>query len=431
MAGGPVKCRQRRRCTVAATWTKAADDKRRKLSPGSQATQIYGDDGSIAWIASALSETGWTVQPLEQDLYNGISGLALLAGAYLHETSAGRATPVDGLEEVHRATLHTLHLAEAERERVLADGAKLRPPAIGGYIGLGSQIWTYLMLARWGLDGGDGLRRACYLAEKIPAAAETDRPNDLLSGTAGGIVPLLMLAERTGDARYRHIASTLGDQLSSRATREHGLAHWSHGNWPNGIGGFAHGATGIGWALTHLARATKNSQYEQLSREALAFEETLWDEGEQNWLDLRMLEGAKSAAAWCHGAVGIGLANLSLDPTLGQAATRQTLRRAAAATWRLGVGWNHCACHGDFGSWELLNLAVAAGEAPEELSASSLLDTMLTGIEQQGPSCGICGNAFAPGLLPGIGGIVYQLLRAHPETDLPSVLTPNGAFSRL
>ena len=147
---------------------------------------IYGDDGSIAWIAPALSETGWTVQPLEQDLYNGISGLALLAGAYLHETSAGRATPVDGLEEVHRATLHTLHLAEAERERVLANGVKLRPPAIGGYIGLGSQIWTYLMLARWGLDGGDGLRRACHLAEKIHAAAETDRPNDLLSGTAGG-----------------------------------------------------------------------------------------------------------------------------------------------------------------------------------------------------------------------------------------------------
>jgi hypothetical protein len=33
-------------------------------------------------------------------------------------------------------------------------------------------------------------------------------------------------------------------------------------------------------------------------------------------------------------------------------------------------------------------------------------------------------NAFTPGLLPGVGGIAYQLLRAHPEHDLPSILTP-------
>jgi lantibiotic modifying enzyme len=33
-------------------------------------------------------------------------------------------------------------------------------------------------------------------------------------------------------------------------------------------------------------------------------------------------------------------------------------------------------------------------------------------------------NAFAPGLLPGVGGVAYQLLRAHPEHDLPSILIP-------
>ena len=35
------------------------------------------------------------------------------------------------------------------------------------------------------------------------------------------------------------------------------------------------------------------------------------------------------------------------------------------------------------------------------------------------------GNALAPGLLPGLGGgVAYQLLPAHPEHDLPSILTP-------
>src|SRR5262249_21950410 len=51
---------------------------------------IHADDGSVAWIAPVLTATGWSVQPLQQDLYNGISGITLLLGAYLHETAAGR-----------------------------------------------------------------------------------------------------------------------------------------------------------------------------------------------------------------------------------------------------------------------------------------------------------------------------------------------------
>jgi len=178
--------------------------------------------------------------------------------------------------------------------------------------------------------------------------------------------------------------------------------------------------------LTRLARATGSARYEQLAQAAFAFEDALFDEQEQNWLDLRMLEGSKTAAAWCHGEVGIGLAHLNLDPKLTHTSTRQLVRRAAAATWRLGMGWNHCACHGDLGAGELLDHAIAIGEAPKELSASYLLDLILTSVEQDGPSCGMGRNAFTPGLLPGVGGIAYQLLRADPEHDLPSILTPGG-----
>lgn len=387
---------------------------------------IHADDGSVAWIAPVLTTTGWLVQPLQQDFYNGISGLAFLLGAYLHETAAGRADAVDELDKLFAAALHTLHLDEAKRERLRDEGLKIRPLPPGAYLGLGSQIWTYIALAHWELDGGDGLQRACKLADQIPAAAEVDDIYDLLSGSAGAIVPLLMLARKTGDETYVRIASQLGDLLHERAKHRNGHAYWTHTLAPEGMGGFAHGVTGIGWALTRLARTTGSARHEQLAREAFAFEDALFDEQEQNWLDLRMLEGSKTAAAWCHGAVGIGLAHLNLDPTLTHTSTRKLIRRAAAATWRLGMGWNHCACHGDLGAWELLDHAIAAGEGPEELNASYLLDLILTSLEQDGPSCGMGRNAFAPGLLPGLGGVAYQLLRAHPEHDLPSILITGG-----
>lgn len=387
---------------------------------------IHAGDGSVAWIAPVLTSTGWSVQPLQLDLYNGISGLTLLLGAYLHETAAGRADAIDGLDRLFAAALHTLHLGEVKQERLVDEGVKVRPLLPGGYLGLGSQIWTYVVLADWKLDGGDGLQRARKLADQVPAAATGNDLYDLLSGTAGAIAPLLMLAGKTGDDSYVRIASELGDLLHERAKRRNGQAHWPQADSPEGMGGFAHGVTGIGWALTLVARATGSTRHEQLAQEAFAFEDALFDEQEQNWGDLRKLEGIKTAAAWCHGAVGIGLARLSLDATLTHASTRTFVRRAATATWRLGMGWNHCACHGDLGAWELLAHAIAAGEAPKELSTSYLLDIILTSLEQHGPSCGMGRNAFAPGLLPGVGGVAYQLLRAHPEHDLPSILIPGG-----
>lgn len=385
---------------------------------------IYAGDGSVAWIAPVLTATGWSVQPLQQDLYNGISGLTLLLGAYLHETAAGRVDAIDEVETLFAAALHTLHLAEAKRERLVDEGLKLRPLLPGAYLGLGSQIWTYLVVAHWKLDGGDGLQRARRLADQILAAAAGNDVYDLIAGGAGAIAPLLMLAHKTEDDSYIRIASQLGDLLHERAKRQNGEAYWSQIDSPDGMGGFAHGVTGIGWALTRLARATASARHEQLAQEAFAFEDALFDEQEQNWRDLRMLEGAKTAAAWCHGAVGIGLAHLNLDSTLTHASTRKIVHRAAAATWRLGLGWNHCACHGDLGAWELLDQAIAAGEAPKELSSANLLDVILTSLEQHGPTCGMGRNVFTPALLPGLGGVAYQLLRAHPEHDLPSILIP-------
>lgn len=388
------------------------------------ATAIRGDDGSVAWIAPVFDPvTGWSVQPLTQDLYAGTSGVALLIAAYLREAKAGRADAVEGLDELLTATLFSLELLAAKAERQRHDTLKVRPLPLGGYSGLGSLIWMWLTLADWGMDRGGGLAHARTLAEAIPEAMEASDMVDVLSGAAGAIPPLLMLARRSGDARYLQMARKLGDGLCAKAFRDGDKACWKQEQWPDGIGGFAHGVTGIAWALTQLARATGEQGYRDMAAAALAFEEALYDDSERNWLDLRMLPGARTAAAWCHGAVGIGLAHLDLDPSLQDAPTRTQLRRAAEATWRQGLGWNHSACHGDASAWELLDAAITVGEAPDGLTHEVLLAHWLTSIEAHGPICGMVRDTFSPGLMPGVGGIAYQLLRAHPESTLPSILT--------
>jgi lantibiotic modifying enzyme len=71
-----------------------------------------------------------------------------------------------------------------------------------------------------------------------------------------------------------------------------------------------------------------------------------------------------------------------------------------------------------------MELALQHAEAPAGLTRDTLLGLVLGSIEEHGACSGFVRDTVAPGLLPGIGGIAYQLLRMHPETDLPSILVP-------
>ena len=406
------------------------DLRRRRLAAGIMQQfvemAIAGRDGTVTWIATTQTEFGWSVQPLGPDLYGGLSGVAVLVAAYLRETEAGRADAVEGLERLLARLQTSLARFEAKQMEDCLRGSAARPPAPGGYIGLGSQIWRLLLLRDWGLGQADALEQAMALARCVPAAAATDEAHDLLSGTAGAIRPLLELARRMGDAGVLAITRDLGDRLVDRAVWQDGRAFWRGPHWPEGLGGFAHGVSGIGWALTQLARVCGDVRHQAAADAAFAFEDAHWDEAESGWTDLRKIPGQKTVCSWCNGATGIGLARLDLDPRLEQAGTRLAVRRAVAATWKRGFGRNHCACHGDLGSWELMDRAIAPGEAPPGVSREGLLASLLTSLEDNGPVCGPT-DAFLPSLLQGHGSLVYQLLRAHPACDLPSMLTPSLA----
>ncbi|GLQ94020.1 type 2 lanthipeptide synthetase LanM family protein [Dyella acidisoli] len=384
---------------------------------------IRGDDGSVAWIAPVLNPTGWSVQLLGVDLYGGLSGVALLAAAYVRETRAGRADPVAGIEELSGAIQHTLRLSEEQLANTSHGDIKVRPPTPGAYLGLGAQIWTLLMLAQWSNHSSDELQRATVLAEGMLEAATADDMNDILSGRAGAIPPLLALAEYTHNPRFLEIAIQIGDQLRELARHDGDRACWVQPQmWPEGLGGYSHGVTGVGWALSKLARATGESRFEALAQAAFRFEDATFDEEEQSWIDLRNLGGPKIAAVWCHGSMGIGLAHLDLDPKFNHPRTELLLRRAAATTIRMGLGWNHCLCHGDLGAWELLDQLMARGVELAGMTRESLMARILSSLEEHGPSCGLTKEVFVPGLMAGVGGIAYQLLRMHPESRLPSIL---------
>ncbi|MEV5748151.1 type 2 lanthipeptide synthetase LanM family protein [Actinoallomurus sp. NPDC052308] len=385
---------------------------------------LRAEDGTVTWIAPVLGPAGWAVQPLGPDTYGGLSGVAVLLAAYRRESAAGRADDVDGVAGLLDDVLRTVRAAEDKDAAVRRAETRLRPPPPGGYIGLGSQIWAWLTLYSWEAAGPDGLDRARALAAVLPEAVAADDGFDLLTGMAGAVVPLLRLAAVTGEEHWTRQAVVIGERLIAGARREAGTLCWPSQRWPGGIGGFAHGVTGIGWALARLALATGGTRFADAARAAFSFEETLYDPAAGGWVDLRDPDEDVFSAAWCHGAVGIGIAAADLARR-GWDGADDIVGRAAGLSARRGFDWNHTLCHGDLGCWELFDDALALGRAPAELDRRGLDARIITSLEDNGPASGLARDAYSPGLLAGLGGMAYQLLRLHPDSDLPSVLKPD------
>lgn len=386
------------------------------------ATAVTGPDDTVSWVTPVLEPTGWTVRPLSHDLYGGTAGVAVLLAGYLREQAAGRADEVPGLDRLLKAALHTMRLADRQ------GAAETGTP--GGYLGLGSRICGWLLLRRLGAIGDDALERAAALAEQVPRAAVGDHAHDVLTGRAGAIVPLLRLAEHTGERRFTELAAYLGDQLVAAATPVGAVPGteavcWPTARFPHGVGGFAHGATGIGWALARLAAHSRNRAHARTAAAAFAYEAMLYDPALGGWRDLsgENLIGT----AWCHGSTGIGLAAVDLLRGGGSYADdwRDTVRMAAASSWDRGTGRDHTLCHGDLGAWELVTAAQEHGLGPAGLDRSAVDAHVVGAIEEFGVVTAPVRDAFVPGLLAGAGGVAYQLLRLHPDCRLPSVLLPD------
>src|SRR6185312_15236215 len=92
---------------------------------------------------------------------------------------------------------------------------------------------------------------------------------------------------------------------------------------------------------------------------------------------------------------------------------RAEIALAIEITLAKGFGANHSLCHGDLGNLELLlSAAQLSGEAHYQPEVERLVAQVLESIQRQGWCTGIPHSIEIPGLMTGIAGIGYGLLRA-------------------
>jgi type 2 lantibiotic biosynthesis protein LanM len=380
----------------------------------------------VNWIGFNMAGAGeWRLGALRSDLYNGTSGIALFL-AYL-----GYATGDPKYTRLAKAAVETIY------QQVNLEIEQNRRVSIGVFNGLGGPVYLFSHLVTLWNDRSL-LKQAEKWAEIIAGQVDFDTFFDIIGGSAGSILSLLSLYRVSPSPALLKTALACGNRLlTQKWFWEGGLNRMGQANNPEMLAGFSHGAAGIALSLLRLAGVSGEPRFREFARAAILYERGLFSPEKLNWPDLRNRERYEKEAgqaslshhnfhymvSWCHGAPGIGLARLAGLPFYSDNTVVKEIRLAFLTTLAEGFGFNHSLCHGDLGNLEFL---LAASQNLAEKGYSTVLQQyiaiILDKIEDEGWFCGIPHGLETPGLMSGLAGIGYQLLRLSSPAKIPSVL---------
>jgi type 2 lantibiotic biosynthesis protein LanM len=374
---------------------------------------------NATWLGlSSIDERHWSLAPLGIDLYNGVPGVTLFLARL------GDITGEERYADLARAATITF-----QRRIDL-----MRPVGlpIGGFNGLGGVIYSLLQLGALWKDTSL-FEQAEDLFELTARTIENDRDYDIILGSAGALSALLSFYDYTGSPRSLALATRCGDHLvASGRKMDVGLGWCGRHLEDLPLAGFSHGVAGIACALLRLAARTGCQQYKTTALEAIKYERSLYSPEVRGWRDLRKFpssfsipesDAKYSGAAWCHGAPGIGLGRLSSLNQMDDPETRAEIQTALEITLSDGFGRNHSLCHGDLGNLDfVLEARTVLGEEALQTQIDHFAAIILECIEQQGAFCGVPLGVETPGLMTGLAGIGYGLLRLAEPEQIPSVL---------
>jgi lantibiotic biosynthesis protein len=386
-------------------------------------------DGRCNWLGWAMEPHGgqWVSahRAMGVSVYDGTAGIGLFLA---------RLAPLAGDPIITTTAVGALAQALAGIDEMAGAGE------YGFYSGLSG-------IAQCCVEAGTALRREDLVARGraawLACAKLPPRPQrlDVINGSAGLIPAFIEAAQCFEREEFIDAAARYGEHLVGVASRSDKGWSWDTLAMPNEphLLGFAHGVSGIAYALGILSATTGRRDFLDAAREALRYERFYFRTSEGNWPDLRSFvqpgpTGEPACMlAWCHGAPGIGFARLALhqlfpDDVSFLAEAETAVRTTAATLGQASPGTgNFSLCHGDGGNADLLILAADVLSRPDlrreaENAGARALDRIE---DTRSPwPCGVPGAGESPNLLLGVAGIGYFLLRLYDSESIRSALLP-------
>ncbi|WP_308013611.1 lanthionine synthetase LanC family protein, partial [Streptomyces beigongshangae] len=201
-------------------------------------------------------------------------------------------------------------------------------------------------------------------------------------------------------------AAALADRIAERLLESAPAAR--PGDGPPESLGFAFGEAGIGWALVRHARFTGGPLGERSGAAGRAR------------LTAALAAADRLDTGWCSGTAGVLLAaaDAGLRPLPGTGPAQDAGRLLAGHPPVADLS----PCHGELGITEAVAALAGRGHAEARAALTGRIGLVLGLLHAWEPRCGTPGHVPTPGLLTGLSGIGYSLLRLGFADTVPSVL---------
>lgn len=331
------------------------------------------DRDRVNWLGLELvDERKWLVLPMGAGLANGFLGVALFLV---------QLTELSGIARYGQVARHAVDAVPPLFEILTTRPAMVTAIGRGGLHGLGGIAFALARIAT--LLADDEARDLARTAVELAAATEPESPG-WANGTAGCLAAMTAVHAELALPAAARLATDCADRLA--ATVDSGVPLPA---------GFADGAAGIAWALRRCApRLSGGARH---SRAAAAATRTA---------AAALVAGEANRSGWCTGTAGLVLGGLADEagPWLRALTDRPPLR-------------DFSLCHGELGIVDALT-ATSGTEPVRRRRAELVLDTLA----RHGPRCGTPDGVPTSGLLTGLAGIGYGLLRLGFTDRVPSVL---------
>lgn len=342
-----------------------------------------GDWRGVNWIGLTLNhENQWLFTSIMPDLNNGNTGIILFL-SYLGIIT-GNTLYSDTAENAYLTMYKQAELLEAHLQ------------AVDVFEGLGSVIY---LLSHLGTIWNDPtlLAEAHLLAKRLPDLMQKDIALDLLSGLPRCILSLLSLYQVSPEPEILTIALMCGDHLQMKARPAKDGRSLS-AELPTGM---TYGTTVGSLSLFALAAISGEERFYRQALATLAYERSVF---------LPQV------------APGIGLARLASLPYSDDEKIREEITIALRTT-AASFGRNHSLGQGDLGNLETLLVATQVLDDPwSHEQFDYFKGLILDSIETDGWLTGVPSGIETPGLMTGLAGIGYELLRLAEPERVPSVL---------
>lgn len=433
----------------------------------SEAEQIYhelmehrfsGRNGDYSWLAEQydLMRGGTSLGCMGAGLYDGLLGIGVFAAA-LYRVTGNR----DALETGR----HCLKKSANYLEFILPNMERYQLP-LGYSNGISGYLAGLSLIAEY-IENGESRSKEseetviearkmqkAMIAQITRKMVESDRILDVLGGISGLVFSLTsdpyLLKDSELSERVREILDWCGAHLLVQQTvTADGLKVWPSQEAHKTLTGLGHGTAGIAMALLRLYQAsgiprnnqeprpTPDPRYYQAARDAIQYEDAVFDTQAANWPDFRKdfrdptPTRQKFMAGYCAGAPGTGLSRLdgldridAQDPLVSDL-LRDIKRSDEFVASMEGESRNHLCC-GTAGRVDYLIEKAMRQQDPEALAHSRrLLTELILGKRQRGHYNfhAVKGKYYYnPTLFQGTTGIGYEILRLLAPDRIRSVL---------